>query len=252
MSAGLEVSAWPTADSRLTDVPHEVVVIGAGVVGLSIALRVQAQGRQVLLVEREAIAAGPSRGNAGALAYADILPLASPGILRQAPRWLLDPLGPLALRPAYLPNMLPWLWRFWRASQPALVAASTQVQIGLMALAEREMRPLLALAEAESMLRQDGNLHLYDSEAQWRASLPNWQLRAQHGIGFEHLQGAEAIAHWQPGLNPALRWATFVPHWHTLTDPLLWCQRLAAAATRVASSGLLAARLGAPAGRPCK
>ncbi len=106
----------------------DVLVIGAGIVGVAIALRLQQEGRQVLLIDREGIAAQASRGNAGALAFSDILPLASPGILRKAPRWLLDPLGPLAIRPRYLPRIAPWLYRFWRASQPDRVRASTAAQ----------------------------------------------------------------------------------------------------------------------------
>ncbi len=207
----------------------DVVVIGAGIVGLSIAWRlVQAvPGRRVLVLDREGIAAGASRGNAGAYAFSDIQPLASPGILRQAPRWLLDPLGPLALRPAYLPRIAPWLWRFWRASQPARVAASTQAQAELNRLSAAATPRLLRSVQATGWLREDGNLHLYEGEAQWRAALPGWQVRAGHGIAFEHAHGAEAIARWQPGLAPTLTAATFVPGWATIDDPQRLVLRIA-------------------------
>lgn len=207
----------------------DVVVIGAGVIGLAVALRLQAQGRQVLLLDREGLGAGASRGNAGALAFSDVLPLASPGILRQAPRWLLDPLGPLSLRPAYLLPMLPWLWRFWRASRPQRVQASTRAQAALMKLSRAEWPELLALAGASDCVREGGNLHLYDSEASWRASLPGWQVRAEHGIAFEHLRGREALAAWQPGLSERFEFGSFVPAWQTVDDPLRMLHRLAQA-----------------------
>ena len=73
----------------------DVLVIGAGIVGLAIALRLQQEGRRVTVIDRTGVAAEASRGNAGAFAFTDILPLASPGMLRKAPRWLFDPLGPL-------------------------------------------------------------------------------------------------------------------------------------------------------------
>lgn len=223
-----------------------LVVVGGGVVGVSIALRLQARGRPVLLLERRGIAAEASRGNAGALAFSDIQPLASPRILRQVPRWLLDPLGPLALRPAYLPRMLPWLWRFWRASRPRQVEASTRVQAALLALSAAEMPYQLALGGASAMLRRDGNLHLYDSEAHWRASLPGWALRERHGIAFEHLHGAQALAALQPGLAPQLCHATFVPHWQTVEDPqqlvLRMAQAFAAAGGRIARAEVQALR----------
>ena len=207
----------------------EVLVIGAGIIGISIALRLQQQGHQVLVIDRSGVAAEASRGNAGAYAFSDILPLASPGILRQAPRWLLDPLGPLAIRPAYLPRIAPWLWRFWRASQPAQVIASTAAQAALMDLSARETPNILEAAGALSMLRSDGNLHLYQREAQWRAALPSWQLRARYGIAFEHLHGAAAIARLQTGLSAELVAATFVPAWRSISDPLLLTRTLASA-----------------------
>ena len=79
--------------------PADLIVIGAGVVGLSIAAAAQDRGLSVTVIDREGPAAGASAGNAGAFAFTDILPLASPGILRKAPRWLLDPLGPLTVPP---------------------------------------------------------------------------------------------------------------------------------------------------------
>ena len=229
--------ALPSLETEAFARPHDVVIIGAGIVGLSTALRLAEAGRQVLVLDRRGIAAEASRGNAGAFAFSDILPLASPGILRSAPKWLLDPLGPLAIPPRYLPRIAPWLWRFWRASQPARVAASTQAQAGLMQLSATLTPGLLERAGAADLLRRDGNLHLYDSPAQWRAALPSWQQRQQHGIGFEHLHGVDAIAALQPGLIPRFEVATFVPGWMSVSDPWLLCQRVAAAVQ--AASGRL-------------
>jgi D-amino-acid dehydrogenase len=210
------------------DTHGDLVVIGAGIVGLSIALRLRESGHQVLVIERSGIAAEASRGNAGAYAFSDILPLASPGILRQAPRWLLDPLGPLSIRPTYLPTLLPWLWQFWRACQPARVAASTAAQATLLRLSAQSTGDFLKLAGAAHLLRSNGNLHLYETASQWRQAQAGWQVRAQHGIAFQHLHGVQAIADVQPGLSPRLTAATLVPGWQTITDPLLLTQTIAA------------------------
>jgi D-amino-acid dehydrogenase len=205
----------------------DVLVVGAGIVGMAIALRLQREGRQVTVIDRTGVAAEASRGNAGAFAFTDILPLASPGMLRKAPGWLLDPLGPLSIAPAYLPRIAPWLFHFWRASFPARVKASAAAQAALMDLSIVETDAMLAVAGASSMLRSDGVLHLYESQAELEASLPGWQARADHGIAFTHLHGAQAIAELQPGLSPALVAATFLPGWKTITDPLLLTQVLA-------------------------
>jgi D-amino-acid dehydrogenase len=197
---------------------REVIVIGAGVIGLSAALMAQARGLSVTVIDREGPAAGASAGNAGAFAFSDILPLASPGILRKAPRWLLDPLGPLAIPPAYALQITPWLFRFWRACSAQTIAASTAAQTALMDLSKAELEPFLALTGTLAMLRKDGNLQVYEGDAEFRASLPGWAARQAHGIDFRHVDASE-MALIQPGLAPRFTHGTFTPGWYSIADP---------------------------------
>ena len=196
----------------------DVIVVGAGVVGLSAALALRARGLTVTVLDREGPAAGASAGNAGAFAFTDILPLASPGILRKAPKWLLDPLGPLSVPPAYALRIAPWMYRFWRACAPSRVAASTRAQTALMDLSKAELEPFLAASGLLAMLRKEGNLQVYETEAEFRASLPGWQARADHGIDFRHMD-PEEMAEVQPGLSPRFTRGTFTPGWYSITDP---------------------------------
>ena len=196
----------------------DVIVVGAGVVGLSAALALRARGLTVTVLDREGPAAGASAGNAGAFAFTDILPLASPGILRKAPKWLLDPLGPLSVPPAYALRIAPWMYRFWRACAPSRVAASTRAQTALMDLSKAELEPFLAATGLLAMLRKEGNLQVYETEAEFRASLPGWQARADHGIDFRHMD-PEEMAEVQPGLSPRFTRGTFTPGWYSITDP---------------------------------
>lgn len=196
----------------------DVIVVGAGVVGLSAALALRARGQTVTVLDREGPAAGASAGNAGAFAFTDILPLASPGILRKAPKWLLDPLGPLSVPPAYALRIAPWMYRFWRACAPSRVAASTRAQTALMDLSKAELEPFLAATGLLAMLRKEGNLQVYETEAEFRASLPGWQARADHGIDFRHMD-PEEMAEVQPGLSPRFTRGTFTPGWYSITDP---------------------------------
>jgi D-amino-acid dehydrogenase len=196
----------------------EALVVGAGVVGLSAALALQMRGLSVTVIDREGPAAGASAGNAGALAFTDILPLASPGILWKAPKWLLDPLGPLSVPPAYALKIAPWMWRFWRACSPARVAQSTVAQTALMDLTRAELEPFLVATGTLPMLRKEGNLQVYESEAEFRASLPGWQVRIDHGIEVVHMDRARMDA-LQPGLSPRFVRGTFTPGWQSVTDP---------------------------------
>jgi D-amino-acid dehydrogenase len=204
----------------------DVTVIGAGVIGLSAALMVQARGLTVTVIDREGPAAGASVGNAGAFAFTDILPLASPGILRKAPKWLLDPLGPLSIPPAYALQITPWLYRFWRACSPRAVVASTAAQTALMDLSRAELEPFLAETGTLGMLRKYGNLQVYETEAEFRASLPGWEARTAHGIDFRQM-AADEMADLQPGLSPRFTRGTFTPGWWSIADPKLYVQALA-------------------------
>ena len=206
--------------------PVQVIVIGAGVIGLSVALAAQARGLLVCVIDREGPAAGASAGNAGAFAFSDILPLASPGILRKAPKWLLDPLGPLSVPPAYALKIAPWMYRFWRASRPARVARSTAAQTALMDLSKASLEPFLAATGTAHMLRRQGNLQVYEGAAEFGASLPGWTARAGHGIDFAHMNALE-MADIQPGLAPRFTHGTFTPGWYSIADPKAYTLALA-------------------------
>jgi D-amino-acid dehydrogenase len=199
----------------------DVIVIGAGVIGLSAAIAAQARRLSVVVLEREAPAAGASAGNAGAFAFSDILPLASPRILRKAPKWIIDPLGPLSVPPAYAIKIAPWMFRFWRACSPSRFALSTAAQAALMDLAKAELEPFLRQTGTMPMLRKEGNLEVYEGEAEFKLSLAGWKAREEHGIDFQHLD-ATGMAKIQPGLAPRFTHGTFAPGWYSIADPKLY------------------------------
>src|SRR3954467_15879713 len=124
----------------------DVVIVGAGIVGLASAYKLVEAGRKVVLVDRTGIAEETSRGNAGAFAFSDIMPLATKDVWRKLPRWLADPLGPFTVRPQYLAQITPWLVRFARAGLPDRVASGIAAQGALMRVARREMDAMVASA----------------------------------------------------------------------------------------------------------
>ncbi|AYM60375.1 NAD(P)/FAD-dependent oxidoreductase [Agrobacterium fabrum] len=205
---------------------HDVIVIGAGVVGLSAAIAAQGRGLSVTVIDREGPAAGASAGNAGAFAFTDILPLASPGILWKAPKWLLDPLGPLSVPPAYALKIAPWMFRFWRACAASKVEHSTAAQTAMMDLSRAELEPFLRKTDTIAMLRKEGNLQVYESEAEFESSLAGWKARERHDIEFRHLN-AEQMAEIQPGIAPRFACGTFTPGWFSIADPKLYTLALA-------------------------
>lgn len=146
----------------MTHADYDVAIIGAGVVGLSTALALTDAGKRVVVIDRKGLALETSFGNAGALAFAEILPLASPRLIRRAIKWFFDPLGPLSVPPAYLPHIAPWLVRLWRASLSDRYRAGIEAQVRLMELAREEMSTLLERTGLTSHIRSDGALELYE------------------------------------------------------------------------------------------
>ncbi|WP_377194002.1 NAD(P)/FAD-dependent oxidoreductase [Ruegeria meonggei] len=206
---------------------QKVVVIGAGVIGITTALDLQRRGHSVLVLDRGDAATQASAGNAGAFAFPEVEPLATPGILRKAPKWLLDPLGPLSIPPAYALQILPWMVRFLRASRSDRYASLLSAQVSLMKLSSTALNRLIASVDAEPLLQRDGQMQLYESEAEFQASLPTWTLRRDHGIEFELLDSREAIAEKQPGLSPRFTHAGYTPNWMNTVDPEKWVAHLA-------------------------
>lgn len=146
----------------------ELVVVGAGVIGVSCALALARAGRKVVLIDQAEPGRGCSFGNAGHIATEQRIPLASPETLRRLPSMLLDRTGPLAIRAGALPQILlkGWGWRFLRASRPAAFTRGSAVLSGLVDRALDDLRALLAGTSAAVRLQEHGH-HLV-----WQSGTP--------------------------------------------------------------------------------
>jgi len=209
----------------------EILVIGAGIVGVAAALALVGEGHKVRLLDRKGVAAETSRGNAGAFAFAEVEPLATPGIMRKAPKWLLDPLGPLSLRPAYALQILPWMVHFWRATSKSRYEAAVAAQSSMMQLSSQALERLIGRVSGEPLMRREGQLQVYEGRGQFEASLPAWEQRRRHGIEFRLIESAGALAEIQPGLSPRFTHGGYTPSWMNTVDPALWTEHLARAFT---------------------
>lgn len=90
----------------------DVIVVGAGAIGLAAALALRAQGRQVRVIDRGRIGAATSHGNCGTVTPSHAPPLAAPGVPLRALRWMLDPRAPLYVRTRLDPVLWRWLLQF--------------------------------------------------------------------------------------------------------------------------------------------
>ncbi|MBO1110378.1 NAD(P)/FAD-dependent oxidoreductase [Bordetella petrii] len=193
--------------------PGHVVIIGAGVVGAATAVQALNAGWRVTLVE-PGEPGGPqaaSYGNSGWLSSHSILPPAAPGAWKQVPRWLKDPLGPLAIRWGYLPRALPWLVRYLAAARSwPRVERTAQALRTLLAGAPALHQALARQAGVPQLIEQRGLLHAYLSEQQFRADHRAWNIRRQEGIRWQELD-AQALRALEPDLHPRYTFGVLVP-----------------------------------------
>src|ERR1043166_1348280 len=206
--------------------PGPVVVIGAGIVGLACATYLQRDGRKVVVVDPGGPGEGASYGNAGGLNGSSIVPVAMPGVLGKVPQWLLDPEGPLSIRWRYLPQLLPWLYRFVRAGRPELVRAQARALRGLLAPTVEMHRELAASVGAADLIQRSGLLIAYRSEASFVADSEAYRLRAENGVKIDELNQDE-LRQIEPTLSPAYTRARFISENGYCRNPLRLSRALA-------------------------
>ena len=198
---------------------QKAVVIGAGIIGVNVALALQDKGYQVTILDRGEPGMGASFGNAGGIAVTECAPIAMPGTLMNVPGWLLDPLGPLSVRWGYLPNMLPWLVRFLAASSKSRVEQIATELAALLNRAWDDYDPVIAKAGlADAVFKKEGAMAVYRSDASRRKDDYAIDLRRRNGIKIRDLTRAE-VRDLEPDLAPIFSCGVMEEDWGRVLDP---------------------------------
>lgn len=207
----------------------DIAVIGAGVVGMTTALRLVAAGREVTLVDPAEMGSGASFGNAGTIADYAVLPVGTPEVLKNLPALLFNRNSPLSIRKAALPSLAPWLLRFARQSLPAAAHRNATAIAALMSRATSGWQELAAEVNATGLLQARGCLYAYETSAAYRSASADVAYRRGLGVAME-LVDANALAQMEPGLPP-MAGAAFFPEAIFLADPVAMMARLQSAVT---------------------
>ena len=201
-----------------TDTGKPTLVVGAGVIGVTIAHELQRRGRSVLLVDRHEPGRGASYGNMASIAVTEFMPASRPSVWAQIPRWLADPEGPIRLHPRYMLRLLPWFLRFLEASRPSRVRELEAAGAALCRRVYDDLDPLLAEAGLSSMLTTEGCLMLYADDAEFAADREHIAVLDRFGFAYETL-GANALRDLEPALSTSIRRAILLPQNRTIRDP---------------------------------
>jgi glycine/D-amino acid oxidase-like deaminating enzyme len=197
--------------------PRCVLVIGAGVVGLSVALQLQRRQFDVVVVDELPPGDGSSYGNSGFLVADTAMPTSLPGTLKKVPGWLMDPAGPVSISLSYLPTAVPWLFRYLAAGKLDRVHQSSDALRELHRRTFSLWEAMVGTATMQELVRQDGQVYVWD---QSQSAVPTVNiedsLRARLGIKSQVL-GREQLQSLFPGIAPSVDRGLLIPgNGHTI------------------------------------
>ena len=202
------------------------VIVGAGVIGTTLAYELQRRGRDVVMIERDAPGKGASFGNMASIAVTEFMPASRPSIWKQIPGWLLDPEGPVRVRPSYMPKLLPWFLRFIAASRPSVLRELEAQGAALCARVYDDLLPLLRDTSLESELTDVGCLSLYADEAEFKADREHIDILERFGFPHEVI-GPQAIKMLEPEISDRIGMAVVFPQNRSVRDPYRLVVKLA-------------------------
>jgi D-amino-acid dehydrogenase len=178
----------------------DIMVLGAGIVGTSIAVHLVKRGLSVALIDRQGAGEGTSYGNAGIIEGNTIFPPAFPSSFAELARIALKRSPIVNYHVAHLLRVAPWLNAFRVASQPAHLRETAALMRPLFGRAVAEHEAIAVEANAERYFNRRGWLKLYRSDQAFAALSAEFDLAAQLGIANVPLDRAGALA-----LEPAVR-----------------------------------------------
>ncbi|NOT06198.1 MAG: FAD-dependent oxidoreductase [Anaerolineales bacterium] len=160
-----------------------LIIIGGGPVGLSCAYYLLKSGRKVTLLDAKEIGKGSGSGNAGHIVPSHIIPLAAPGVVTSALKWMLDPVhSPFGMKVSLDPNYLSWLLKFVLACNEANVQRSIKPLNDLGQLSARNFAQIVAEEKFDCSYQEKGLLFLYKTEKAFHDGQHEGKFMQKHGI----------------------------------------------------------------------
>lgn len=167
----------------------KIIVIGAGIVGVSSAIWLRRAGHDVTLIDKGVPGMGASYGNAAILAACAIVPVTTPGLLLKAPKMLLDPNFPLFMRWAYLPKLIPWMVRYMSNANDKDTRRITRGITTIIGDSLQQHQALTAGTKAAKWVQESKYSFAYPNRAAFEAEAYAWELRREAGFVPELIEG---------------------------------------------------------------
>lgn len=198
--------------------PRRIMVIGAGMVGVSCGLFLQRDGHAVTIVDPNDPGSGASFGNAGSISKSSVMPSSTPGLIKRIPKMLTDPESPLVLRWPYVPRLLPWLAGYLRNSSRERVERNCFATAALIANVLDAYDTLTKDIDVSDLIQQNGMLKLFETDAAFAASAYERTMMERCGCDYDIIS-IDELRQMEPNLAPIFRHAYFVADSRSIRNP---------------------------------
>ena len=210
--------------------PHATIV-GAGSIGVSSAVFLQAEGYDVTIIDRVPPGEGCSFGNAGGVVPCGLLPEFHAGVISKLPGWLFDPLGPLHIRWRHFPRALPWFLKAARSASPKVAQAITEGKAALSLRVLSDYDDIMRMTGTSELLNKVDGIRLFDSEAQYLGEARNREKLKHYGIDQKQISAGE-LRELEPDIADDFYCGTWYDVWYSLRNPATFVARMAEAVVR--------------------
>lgn len=187
-----------------------IIVVGAGIIGMSCAVELAKRGAQVTVIDKNKVGLGCSYGNAGWMTPCFAMPLPMPGMLFKSMKWLANPEGPLYIKPQPSLLLMNWMTKFLFAMNEKQAQRAITALVDLSVVSLKEYERLNQAYPGKFGFDQKGLLMVSHTEAGVAAAVDEMERVADHNIRGKKLSSEEVLA-LEPSLKPGVVGGVYFP-----------------------------------------
>ena len=177
----------------------KVIVIGGGIVGLSTAFYLRAEGHEVVVLDKGTLSEGASFVNAGYLTPSHIVPLAAPGMISKGLKWMFNSSSPFYIKPRLDADLISWGWKFMRSCSKAHVQRSLSVIKDINVLSKDLYHEMHQSMDFDFHLEDRGVLMAFKTAKAEKEEFSVMQAAQDLGLDVS-LIGQDEVNQLQPGV----------------------------------------------------
>lgn len=178
----------------------EIYIIGGGIIGLCTAWYLVKEGYQVTIIDKNNFTDGTSFGNAGMIVPSHFVPMATPGVITQGLKWLLNSKSPFYVKPRLNADLIQWLWYFYKSANNRQMQAAMPVLYEFNERSKELYRAIAAENNFDFSYEEKGLLMLYKTQKQAKKEVELAEQAHQLGIKAELLD-IQALHRLEPEMD---------------------------------------------------